>query len=74
MGQESVARGGKPEWPDARGREVQAAWRRYVRPLLGQFSQRLDLRLDLPLVRTLRDGVEALIWLRLRPQALWLYV
>ncbi len=70
MGQDTVSSSatepGRLVWPD--GRDVQAAWRSYVRPLLGRFSQRLDLRL----VRTLRDGVEAVIRLRLRPQALWL--
>ncbi len=72
MGQDTVStQAGEPEpgrlaGPD--GREIQTAWRSYVRPLLARFSQRLDLRL----VRTLRDGVEAVIRLRLRPQALWL--
>jgi len=53
---------------DRAGREVQAAWRSYARPLLSRFSQQLDLRL----VRTLREGVEAVIRVRLRSQALWL--
>jgi len=50
------------------GREVPARWHQYVRPLLGRLSQQLELRL----VRTLRDGTEAIIRVRLRPQALWL--
>ncbi len=66
MGQHTVSTAARPEWHE--GREIQAAWRSYVRPLLSQLSQRLDLRL----VRTLRDGVEAVIRLRLRPHALWL--
>lgn len=69
MGQDTVSAAALPEWQEGReGQEVQAAWRRYVRPLLHRFSQRLDLRL----VRTLRDGAEAVIRLRLRPQGLWL--
>ncbi len=59
----------RQQWPEGReGQAVHAAWRSYVRPLLTRFSQRLDLRL----VRTLRDGAEAVIRLRLRPQGLWL--
>lgn len=69
MGQDTVSRAAEPRaLPGPDGREVQAAWHRYVLPLLGRLSQRLDLRL----VRTLRDGAEAVIRLRLRPQALWL--
>jgi hypothetical protein len=69
MGQNTVSRAaesGGLERPG--GREVQAAWRSYVRLLLPRLSRPLDLRL----VRTLRYGMGAVIRLRLRPQALWL--
>ncbi len=58
------AAGQQQQW----GREVQANWRQYVRPLLGRLRQQVDGRL----VRTRREGAEAMLRLRLRPQALWL--
>ncbi len=47
---------------------VQRALRQFLRPLLTRLAGQMDVRL----VRTLRDAVEAIVRVRNRPQELWL--
>lgn len=47
---------------------VQRELRHFLRPLLSRLVEQMDVRL----VRTLRDAVEAVVRLRNRPQELWL--